>query len=181
MTKDNCIRNMKKSITIPAKKVTKQAAPKTKPITTKAKAQKVTAKVQAKENKTTTKAPQAQPQQAPQLLLSDFRLQTTADNIGIHIITAYLNSPIHRFTLPVSEYAGWQRANPQQKYTYVQARTVVSAFFGDLRITNSVVTTIIQILDNIFARAQAQKHRQQQAQRYNATNTILQQDTERCS
>jgi hypothetical protein len=132
-----------KSITIPVKKATKQEASKTKP---KAKAQKVTAKAQ-----------QAQPQQAPQLQLSDFKIQSTADNIGIHIITAYLNSPIHRFTLPVADYAGWQRANPQRKYVYVQARTVDSAFFGDLIIINLVVTTTIQILDNIFARAQAQQ------------------------
>ena len=161
MTKDDYFRNMKKSksITIPAKKVTKQVAPKTKP---KAKAQKVTAKVQAKAHRTTTKAPQEAPQQAPQLQLSDFRLQTTVDNIGIHITTTYLGNAIHRFTLPVAEYAGWQRANPQRKYVYVQARTVDSAFFGDLMIINLVVTTTIQILDNIFARAQAQ---QQQAQR----------------
>jgi hypothetical protein len=157
MAKDNCIRNMKKSITIPVKKVTKQVAPKTKPVTPKDKAPKVTAKVQAKAHRTTIKAPQETPQQASQLQLSDFRLQTTADNIGIHITTTYLGNAIHRFTLPVAEYAGWQRANPQRKYVYVQARTVVSAFFGDLRITNSVVTKTIQILDNLFARVQAQQ------------------------
>ena len=162
MTKDNYFRNIKKSITIPVKKATKQVESKKKPVTPKAKEHKTTAKVQAKAHRTTTKAPQETPQQAPQLQLSDFKIQSTADNIGIHIITRYLNNPIHRFTLPVSEYAGWQRANPQQKYVYVQARTVVSAFFGDLMIINLVVTTTIQIVDNIFARAQAQ---QQQAQR----------------
>src|SRR5665647_538823 len=98
MTKDNYFRNIKKSITIPVKKTTKQAASKTKP---KAKEHKTTAKVQAKAHRTTIKAPQETPQQAPQLQLSDFRLQTTADNIGIHITTTYLNNPIHRFTLPV--------------------------------------------------------------------------------
>ena len=151
-----------KSITIPVKKATKQVGPKTKPVTTKAKEHKTTARVQAKEHKTTAKAQEAQQQPQQELQLSHFRLQTTVDNIGIHITTTYLGNAIHRFTLPVAEYAGWQRANPQRKYVYVQARTVVSAFFGDLRITNSVVTTTIQILDNLFARAQAQ---QQQAQR----------------
>ena len=143
---------------VPAKP--KQIKPKpTQPI--KVPAKNTAPKASAKASKATTR-----PQQAPQLQLSDFKLQTSVDNIGIQITTTYLGNAIHRFTLSVAEYAEWQRANPQRKYVYVQARTVASAFFGDLMIINLVVTTTIQILDNIFARAQAQqrsRHIQQQA------------------
>lgn len=161
MTKDDYFRNMKKSksITIPAKKVTKQVAPKTKP---KTKAQKVTAKVQAKAHRTTTKAPQEAPQPQQELQLSDFRLQTTVDNIGIHVTTTYLGNAIHRFTLPVAEFGKWQSMAVQRKQAYVQVRTFVNAFGNDLRIIQTVIQSTIQVLNNLFAKAQAQ---QQQAQR----------------
>lgn len=149
MTKDDYFRNMKKSksITIPVKKATKP----------KAKAQKVTAKAQSKVHKVIAKPQQAQPQQAPQLQLSDFRLQTSVDNIGIHITTTYLNNPIHRFTLPVCEYGKWQSMTAQHKHMYVQARTFVNAFGNDLMIIQTVIQSMIQVLDNIFAKAQAQQ------------------------
>ena len=50
----------------------------------------------------------------------------------------------------------------QHKHMYVRARTFVNAFGNDLRIIQTVVQSTIQVLDNLFARAQAQ---QQQAQR----------------
>ena len=111
---------------VPAKP--KQIKPKpTQPI--KVPAKNIAPKTSAKASKATTG-----PQQAPQLQLSDFKLQTSVDNIGIQITTTYLGNAIHRFTLPVADYAGWQRMTMQQKHMYVRARTFVNAFENDLRI-----------------------------------------------
>jgi|GEM_PF-5777633 len=124
-------------------------------------------KIKAQSPKTTAKVhkaiakPQQAPQQTPQLQLSDFKLQTSVDNIGIHITTTYLGNAIHRFTLPVADYAGWQRMTMQQKHMYVRARTFVNAFGNDLRIIQTVIQSTIQVLDNLFARAQAAKQAQE--------------------
>src|SRR5665647_2097676 len=138
---------------VPAKP--KQIKPKpTQPI--KVPAKNTAPKASAKASKATTR-----PQQTPQLQLSDFKLQTSVDNIGIHITTTYLGNAIHRFTLPVADYAGWQRMTTQQKHMYVRARTFVNAFGNDLRIIQTVIQSTIQVLDNLFARAQAAKQAQE--------------------
>jgi len=130
-------------------------------VNTKPKVKAQSPKTTAKVHEAIAKPQQTQPQQAPQLQLSDFKLQTSVDNIGIHITTTYLGNAIHRFTLPVEEYAGWQSMTMQQKHMYVRARTFVNAFGNDLRIIQTVVQSTIQVLDNLFARAQAAKQAQE--------------------
>lgn len=104
---------------------------------------------------------QQQPQ-LPQYQLSDFRMQTTANNISIRITTLYLNTPIHHFILPVTQYVFWQNSPPQIKYNYVRFHTVASAFFNDLRLVDTIIQATITVIDNLFLRS---RQAQQQAQR----------------
>ena len=170
MTKHN---HLTKSASKPIPKPTKAPVPakaepiKPKPVTpikvnTKPKVKAQSPKTTAKVHKAIAKPQQTQPKQTPQLQISDFKLQTSVDNIGIHITTMYLGNAIHRFTLPVAEYGKWQSMTAQHKHMYVQARTFVNAFGNDLMIIQTVIQSTIQVLNNLFAKAQAQ---QQQAQR----------------
>jgi hypothetical protein len=136
----------KNSLTIPGKKTTPATSSATSKTTDK------TVKVKAvKPKKVKT---QFQQTQQPQNQLSDFRLQTSVDNVGIHITTTYLGTPIHQFTLPVAQYSNWQITNPQIKYNYVQSKTFANAFFGDLRLVQAVIQATINVIDNLFSRAQ---------------------------
>jgi hypothetical protein len=136
----------KNSLTIPGKKTTPTTSPATPKTTDR------TVKMKAVKPKKVK--PLVQQTQQPQYQLSDFMIQTTVDNVGIHIATTYLGTPIHQFILPVAQFANWQRADPRNKYNFVQSRTFANAFFGDLRITQAVVTATINVIDNLFSRAQ---------------------------
>lgn len=141
-TAPKTIEAQQKPVNAPKPKAKPEKAPKPK-------------KVKAKAQQQTTHQPHYQ--------LSDFRMQTTADNIGIRITTLYLNIPIHQFILPAAQYAKWQRANPQIKYSFVQSRTLASSFFGDLRLAQAVVMATVNAIDDLFIRArqaQAQQHAQ---------------------
>lgn len=94
--------------------------------------------------------------QAP-LNLADFRLLTSGDAVGIHIITMYQNQPIHRFSLLRPDYLLWQRMNLDQRYMFIRTRMNGNAFANNNALINAVVATTCQILDNIFAQAKRQQ------------------------
>jgi hypothetical protein len=152
MTNDiwSMMNKKKNTLTISAKPTNKVPTASTPATATKAKTTDKTVKVKAVKPKIVK--PLVQQTQQPQYQLSDFRLQTTADNLGIHIITTYLGTPIHQFILPVAEYGNWQIANPQIKYNYVQSKTFANAFFGDLRLVQAVIQATVNVIDDLFSR-----------------------------
>lgn len=105
---------------------------------------------------------QQQTQQMPKYNLSDFKLATSGDAVGIHVHVLYQNQPIYKFTLPRTDYVAWHRFSPQLKYDYVRIR-VTPAFCGnDQNLIHQVILTICNILNTLFDNAVRQQTQQQQ-------------------
>lgn len=137
--------------------------PKVKPI----KATKVKAK-RVKVPKVEAQAVQAQ-QASQELQLSDFKIQFVADTNNLYVTITYQGTPIHALILPARDFFGWQRATPQQRYAYIQARVNPATFNNDLRLVQIIITSYVRRIDALFARAhqqQAQAKMAQQAQVY---------------
>jgi hypothetical protein len=129
-------KKQKQVVTIPTK-------PKPKP---KADKPKSTKKVTTK-----TKEPKEQPQQ---INLSDFTLATSVDVNRIQIVCSYQGQLIHIYILPASEYGRYQRYNFQKRYNYFFNRTIFAKFGNNGVIVQAVITSIIELIDKIFARSQ---------------------------
>jgi hypothetical protein len=63
---------------------------------------------------------------------------------------------------PVRDFSGWQRATPQQRYAFVLAR--VNPVNFDLRLVQVIVTSYVQRIDAVVARAQQQQAHAKMAQ-----------------
>jgi len=105
-------------------------------------------------------------QQAPAYRNEDFQFATNVDNLGVNILVMFQGTQIYTFLLPATEYELWQRMrNWSQRYEYVKMKIPPTAFMGDTKLINSVVKTILNILDTLFAKAQAIQAQAQQQQR----------------
>jgi hypothetical protein len=146
------------TVTIPTKKASKPTA---KPKTTAKSAKAQTIKPpKVKAHKTTVKAHQAKLQQhtqKPQFNMQDINLATTGDASGVHIHTLHQGNPVHKFSLLRSDYTLWNRMSPDQKYAYVKLRIDHSTFGHDMNIIHAIILTTCQILNTLFAQAQAQQ------------------------
>jgi hypothetical protein len=100
---------------------------------------------------------------------NDFKFHTSIDYVGINILIKYQDVLVHQFVLPAIDYDLYQRMNSHSyKYEYVKAKVNLSVFWNDAMLVHSVIKTIINVLDMIFAKAreiQAQANAQAQARR----------------
>jgi len=92
-------------------------------------------------------------EQPQQISLSDFTLAASVDVNRIQIVCSYKGQQIHIYRLPASEYGRYQRYNFQRKFNYFFNRTIFANFANNNVIVQAVITSIIELIDKIFARA----------------------------
>jgi hypothetical protein len=104
-----------------------------------------------KGNKTSVKKETME--QPQQISFSDFTLAASVDVNRIQIVCSYQGQQIHIYRLPASEYGRYQRYNFQRKFNYFFNRTIFANFANNNVIVQAVITSIIELIDKIFARA----------------------------
>jgi len=106
--------------------------------------------------------------QAPAYRNEDFQFATNVDDFGVNIFVTFQGTQIYTFLLPANEYELWQGMKSwNQKYEYVKMKVNPNAFMSHAQLIHSVIKTVLNILDTLFAKAQAiqaQANAQAQAQ-----------------
>jgi hypothetical protein len=93
----------------------------------------------------------------PQINLSDFSLSTSIDANRIQIVCSYQGQAIHVYRLAAEDYARYQRSTYQQKFNYFLQRTQFESFGNNGVIVQIVLTSIIELIDKIFAKSRLQR------------------------
>lgn len=86
---------------------------------------------------------------------SALSISSVVDSSGINVIVKYLHQPIHIFSLPANQYDAWIKSNPQQRCTHVFSNTNIAGI--DAKIKQLIINKTIQLINSIFARAQARR------------------------
>lgn len=114
--------------------------------------------------------------QTPAYRNEDFQFVTSVDNLGVNIIVRFKGTLIYQFLLPITDYELWQRmaSSWAQRYEYMKMKVNPSCFMNDYQLVHTVVKTIMNILDTLFAEAQRTAMKEAQAQAQHQAQTRAQ-------